>query len=59
MIINKLIGKRVFILLKSGHNYNGKVLGVDEDFIKILDKMNDVVIINKCFVSSMVVKNGT
>ena len=33
-----LEGKRIFVILKSGHNYTGKVISQDEEFIRIIDK---------------------
>lgn len=34
-----LEGKRIFIILKSGHNYSGKVISSDDSFITIIDKL--------------------
>ena len=34
-----LEGKRIFIILKSGHNYTGKVISSDSTFITIIDKL--------------------
>ena len=41
-----LIGKRIFVVLKSGHNYTGEVTSCDEDFITIIDKFNVNVTLN-------------
>lgn len=57
MINEKIISKRVYILLQNGHQYNGHVINVDDDFIEIRDKMNDIVFISRIFISSLVVKN--
>jgi len=32
------IGKRIFLILNSNHNYSGKVIDADEHFISIIDK---------------------
>ena len=42
----ELIGKRIFVVLKSGHIYNGTVVFADDNFITIIDKMQERVTIN-------------
>lgn len=39
-------GKKVFIELKSRRRYSGKVKVVENDFLKLLDKYNQLVFIN-------------
>ena len=46
-------GKKVFISLKSGLKYNGVVKETTENFIFILDKFNNKVIINVNEISSL------
>ena len=40
------IGKKVFIKLVSGECYNATVIEVDDDFMRILDKYGETVIIS-------------
>lgn len=39
-------GKRIFLKLKDGSVYSGKVIDVDGDFIKFIDKFNSKVTVN-------------
>lgn len=41
-----LVGKRIFVVLKSNHNYKGNVISVNGDFITIIDKFGEKVTIN-------------
>ena len=35
------IGKKVFLILNSGHNYSGRVTDADKQFISFIDKFGD------------------
>ena len=48
-----VIGKKIFVVLKSGRNYTGVVKEQTETFLFILDKFNEKVVINKSEVSSL------
>jgi len=41
-----LIGKKIYVRLKSGLNYSGKVLDVKGDFVTLLDKFKKEVMFN-------------
>lgn len=45
--VNGLEGKYVFIKLKLGHVYSGRVLKHDDELIKIVDKFGSIVWINE------------
>jgi small nuclear ribonucleoprotein (snRNP)-like protein len=49
----ELIGKKIFIKLKSGSFYNGVVKEVTESFLFVLDKFNEKVIVNISDISSV------
>jgi len=40
------IGKRIFLILNSNHNYTGEVIDADENFISIIDKFGIKISIN-------------
>jgi ribosome maturation factor RimP len=50
---SKFIGKRVFIVLKSGMIYNGVVKETSENFLFIKDKFDNPVVINLADISSL------
>lgn len=41
-----MVGKRVWLVLRSGHQYTGKITAYDGGFITIIDKFGLVVGIN-------------
>lgn len=49
----ELIGKKIFIKLKSGSFYNGIVKDTTESFIFIIDKFGEKVIVNITDISSV------
>jgi len=52
-VMKKFIGKKVFILLKSGRRYEGIINTTTGDSIVLNDKFNDLVFINVSEISSM------
>ena len=50
---SNFVGKKVFIILKSGMIYNGIVKETTESFIFILDKFNEKVVINISEISTI------
>ncbi len=51
--IKQFIGKYVYIVLKSGRQYSGKINAVEEDQLFIIDKFKKIVFINISEISSM------
>ena len=49
----EMIGKRIFIILKSGMVYNGIIEEVTKSFLFIKDKFDKPVVISKEEISSM------
>lgn len=47
------IGKKVFFSLKSGRKYSGVIKEVTQNFIFLLDKFNEKVVINISEISSL------
>jgi small nuclear ribonucleoprotein (snRNP)-like protein len=45
-ILNALIGRRVFMILKSNHHYTGTILAVENNFIQFVDKRDEMVILD-------------
>ena len=44
-ILEKYLDKNVFILLKGGYKYNGKIISINDDILEFKDKFgNDVYI---------------
>jgi len=50
---NDWIGKKVFLSLKSGRKYTGVIKEVTENFIFILDKFNEKVVVSISEISSL------
>lgn len=50
---SNFIGKRVFIVLKSGMIYNGLIKETTETFLFLLDKFDNKVVINVNDISSL------
>ena len=50
---NNFVGKKVFIVLKSGMIYNGVVKETTDNFVFILDKFNNKVVISSNEISSL------
>lgn len=44
--MNEMIGKKVYIRTNSQRIYNGRVVAIENNFIKIIDKYNMKVIIS-------------
>ena len=51
--LKKFIGKRIFLVLKSGIHYNGNVNGVDDDSIYLIEKNGNLVIASVSEISSI------
>lgn len=51
-----LIGKKVYVILKSGRNYTGLIDEVDNELIYLTDKFNERVLINISEISSLEVE---
>lgn len=54
--IKKFYNKKVFIILKSGRQYQGKILNVFSNKILLLDKFKKEVLIDIIEISSMEVE---
>lgn len=50
---NEWIGKKVFLILKSGRRYSGIVKSFDSNFVLIIDKFNENVMASISEISSM------
>jgi len=48
-----LMGKRVFVILTTGRKYSGIIKDTTENFLFILDKFNEKVVINISEISSL------
>lgn len=53
---NDWIGKKVFLILKSGRKYSGIVNSFDDKFISITDKFNEKVMASVSEISSVEVE---
>lgn len=51
--LKKLLGKKVFILLKTGRQYSGTITSMTDQSLILNDKFNDIVFINISEISSM------
>ncbi len=54
--IKKLKGKNIFVILKSGRVYSGKVNSIDEGMIDMTDKFNQEILFNSSEISSAEIK---
>ena len=50
---NEWIGKKIFLVLKSGRRYSGIVLSYDNNFISMTDKFGEKVMASISEISSM------
>ena len=51
--IKNFIGKWVYVLLKSGRHYSGKITSIENDTISFIDKFNNLVLFNISEISSI------
>ena len=47
------IGKKIYLVLKSGRRYSGKIENIDVNFMTIIDKFNEKVMVSISEISSM------
>jgi hypothetical protein len=43
--IKKFLNKRIKLVLSNGFHYSGKVVGVNEDYLRMIDKFDEDVLI--------------
>lgn len=55
-IKEELIDKRIFVILKSGRQYNGVVKSVKDNLVSIIDKFGELVIFSTSEISSVEIK---
>jgi len=48
-----LVGRKIFIILKSNHVYTGEVLDIDGTLIRIRDKFNEYVTFDRTEIKVM------
>lgn len=51
--IKELIGKKIFVILKSGRNYTGVIRNVENDIVILTDKFGETVMFNISEISSL------
>lgn len=56
--IKKLVNKDVFVILKSGRVYSGRINSIEENMIEMTDKFKKGVLFNSAEISSLEVKEG-
>lgn len=47
------IGKRIYLILKTGRKYSGKVISFDNLFLSIIDKFGEKVMVSVSDISSL------
>ena len=58
--IKELIGKNIFVILKSNRRYTGMIDGVDGNIIFMTDKFGEAIMFNISEISSLeIIKDGT
>lgn len=55
--MNDIVGKRIFVILKTGRRYSGMVDSIEDKIIAITDKFNEPVMFSISEISSMEVEN--